>query len=72
VFGTALQQLHATWTGLTDCSLHPVYQHKEEFPLYTETVRFCQHDEMLVRTHVRTIALNVFQSMMPPRISRGL
>eukprot|EP00667_Euglena_gracilis_P009497 EG_transcript_9653 len=36
-------------------------KHREEFPLYTETVRFCQHDEILIRTHVRTIALNVFK-----------
>jgi hypothetical protein len=40
-------------------------RHKQEFPLYTATVRFCGHEELLIRTHVRAIALNIFRIRDP-------
>eukprot|EP00759_Apiculatamorpha_spiralis_P047377 PhF_6_TR43110/c0_g1_i1/m.65885/K19513/CLEC16A; protein CLEC16A len=37
--------------------------HKEHyyFPLYSECIKFFQHDDRLVRTSVRSVALNVFK-----------
>ncbi|OXB81783.1 UNVERIFIED_CONTAM: hypothetical protein H355_014980, partial [Colinus virginianus] len=36
-------------------------QHKKDFPLYTEAIKFFNHPESMVRIAVRTITLNVYK-----------
>lgn len=40
------------------CSL---LQQSEDFPLYTEAIKFFNHSESMVRIAVRTITLNVYR-----------
>jgi hypothetical protein len=36
-------------------------QHLNDFPLYTEAIKFFNHDESMIRVAVRTLTLNVFR-----------
>jgi len=36
-------------------------QHTNDFPLYTEAIKFFNHPESMVRIAVRTISLNVYK-----------
>lgn len=37
------------------------YQHTNDFPLYTEAIKFFNHSEGMVRIAVRTLTLNVYR-----------
>ena len=37
------------------------FQQSEDFPLYTEAIKFFNHSESMVRIAVRTITLNVYK-----------
>ena len=41
-------------------SLH-FFLNEEQFPLYTRAIRFCLHNEPMVRTAIRSITLNIFK-----------
>ena len=36
-------------------------QHTNDFPLYTEAIKFFNHSESMVRVAVRTLTLNVYR-----------
>lgn len=36
-------------------------QHTNDFPLYTEAIKFFKHSESMVRIAVRTLTLNVYR-----------
>lgn len=38
-------------------------EHTNDFPLYTEAIKFFNHSEKMVRIAVRTLTLNVFRGM---------
>ena len=38
-----------------------VFQHTNDFALYTEAIKFFNHSESMVRIAVRTITLNVYK-----------
>ena len=42
-----------------DCLV--IFQHKNDFPLYTEAIKFFNHTESMVRIAVRTLTLNVYR-----------
>lgn len=37
------------------------FQHTNDFPLYTEAIKFFNHRESMVRIAVRTLTLNVYR-----------
>ena len=37
------------------------FQHTNDFPLYTEAIKFFNHSESMVRIAVRTLTLNVYK-----------
>lgn len=37
------------------------FQHTNDFPLYTEAIKFFNHPESMVRIAVRTLTLNVYK-----------
>ena len=39
----------------------PSPQHTNDFPLYTEAIKFFNHSESMVRVAVRTLTLNVYR-----------
>ncbi|EDV28283.1 uncharacterized protein TRIADDRAFT_53756 [Trichoplax adhaerens] len=43
-------------------------EHQQNFPLYTEAIKFFDHSESMVRTAVRTLTLNVFRVADPPML----
>ncbi|XP_028967494.1 protein CLEC16A [Galendromus occidentalis] len=47
---------------LTSHTIHFFYnEHTNDFPLYTEAIKFFKHSESMVRIAVRTLTLNVFR-----------
>ena len=40
-----------------------VFQKKNDFPLYTEAIKFFNHPESMVRIAVRTLTLNVYKGV---------
>ncbi|OQR80318.1 protein CLEC16A-like, partial [Tropilaelaps mercedesae] len=47
---------------LTSHTIHFFYnEHTNDFPLYTEAIKFFKHPESMVRIAVRTLTLNVFK-----------
>lgn len=38
-----------------------LFQHTNDFPLYTEAIKFFNHSESMVRIAVRTLSLNVYR-----------
>ena len=38
-----------------------ILQHTNDFPLYTEAIKFFNHSESMVRVAVRTLTLNVYR-----------
>lgn len=38
-------------------------EHLNDFPLYTEAIKFFNHSESMIRVAVRTLTLNVFKGM---------
>lgn len=38
-----------------------LFQHTNDFPLYTEAIKFFNHPESMVRIAVRTLTLNVYR-----------
>ena len=47
--------------GLISYFIHSLFQHLRDFPLYTEAIKFFNHNESMVRIAVRTLTLNVYQ-----------
>ena len=39
-------------------------EHTNDFPLYTEAIKFFNHNEKMVRIAVRTLTLNVFRGLL--------
>ena len=39
-------------------------QHLNDFPLYTEAIKFFNHEESMIRVAVRTLTLNVFSGRL--------
>ncbi len=39
-------------------------EHTNDFPLYTEAIKFFNHSEKMVRIAVRTLTLNVFKGFI--------
>ena len=53
----------ASWSArpkLTNFALVS-FQHTNDFPLYTEAIKFFNHSESMVRIAVRTLTLNVYR-----------
>ncbi|XP_064478520.1 protein CLEC16A-like isoform X2 [Ornithodoros turicata] len=49
---------------LNNHTIHFFYnEHTNDFPLYTEAIKFFNHSESMVRIAVRTLTLNVFKGM---------
>lgn len=47
-------------------TIHFFYnEHTNDFPLYTEAIKFFNHPESMVRIAVRTITLNVYKVQNP-------
>ena len=42
-------------------SFEYLLQHTNDFPLYTEAIKFFNHSESMVRVAVRTLTLNVYR-----------
>ena len=53
-----IQHEYSTWSRLT---LFLIFQHTNDFPLYTEGIKFFNHSESMVRIAVRTLTLNVYK-----------
>jgi hypothetical protein len=47
------------FTGNDEAELS--FQHTNDFPLYTEAIKFFNHSESMVRIAVRTLTLNVYR-----------
>lgn len=48
-----------------NCWVHFLFQHTNDFALYTEAIKFFNHPESMVRIAVRTITLNVYKGQFP-------
>jgi hypothetical protein len=46
---------------LMNCAQFFFSERAQDFPLYTEALKFFNHDESMVRIAVRTLTLNVYQ-----------
>ena len=44
-----------------NCNPVFIFQHTNDFPLYTEAIKFFNHPESMVRIAVRTLTLNVYR-----------
>ena len=49
------------FSGTLVNSLFDLLQHTNDFPLYTEAIKFFNHSESMVRVAVRTLTLNVYR-----------
>ena len=61
LLAAACTRNHGLSATLCNSQFYLVMQHKNDFPLYTEAIKFFNHSESMVRIAVRTLTLNVYR-----------
>lgn len=54
-------RLHSIMNLFLRYIINKLFQHTNDFPLYTEAIKFFNHPESMVRIAVRTLTLNVYK-----------